>query len=169
MAKRLVKLRSLEFVSKIVCKFPAFDGTSAGTREFLRRVGSTKLKETNRKCEIKHEVLHDGSAAHVEFAFDDGSKETLQTSGLSLNQITHRMNQRRGQIMVVDQYKQNPGAADEMKKIEEHYKTVNDILGFHGVLFEIPTGKGLTSIPIEKVPPEEVEKLDLVRRLYEEE
>ena len=168
MAKQLVKLESLEFVSKIVCKFPAFDSTSVGTREFLRRLGAAKLKNTNPKCEIKHEVLRDGSPAAVEFAFDDGSKHTLLTSGLSLNQIAQRVNQRRGQIMLVEQYKINPGDAEQLKGLREYLKMLDGILGFDGVVFEIPTGKGMTSVPIEQATAEEIKQFDLEQRFRED-
>jgi hypothetical protein len=168
MAKRLVKLESLEFVSKIVCKFPAFDNTSVGTREFLRRLGAAKLKNTNPKCEIKHEVLRDGSPAAIEFAFDDGTKHTLLTSGLTLNQITQRVNQKRVQIRLVEMYKLNPGDAEPLKALREHFKNVEAVLGFDKVLFEIPTGQGLTSVPIEQATAEEIKELNLEQHFREE-
>jgi len=167
MAKRLVKLESLQYVAQIVCKYGPFDTSSIGTREFMRRASSKKIKETNRKCEISQEVLHDGSEPRIDFAFEDGSKHTLPSSNLSLNQITQRLNQKRGQIMLLEQYKLNPGRSKEMNEIEEHFKTVQDVMGFENVLFEIPTGQGLSSVPIESATAEEIESLNLVARLQD--
>eukprot|EP00750_Incisomonas_marina_P017693 INCI2350.1.p1 GENE.INCI2350.1~~INCI2350.1.p1 ORF type:complete len:173 (+),score=30.33 INCI2350.1:185-703(+) len=167
MAKQVVKLTSLQYVSRIVCRYGPFDTTSVGTREFARRTNSSKLKKTNRKCEVSSEVVHDGSDARVEFSFDDGSTHTLPSSNLSLNQIIQRMNQKRGQIMLLEQYKLNPGQAEEMKKIDEHFKQVEEVLGFNNVLFEIPTSQGMAGIPIEPATEEEIERLNLQQLLQE--
>ena len=168
MSKQVVKLQTLEFVKRIVCRFGAFDASSTGTREFLNRVTSKKLKETNRKCEIKHQILHDGSPTRVEFAFDDGSEHTLKSGGMSIRQITQRMNQKRGQIVLLEQLKLNPDKIDFMKEVEGHFKDLEETVGFDNVLFEVPYKRGLGSFNVEPVTDEEAEKYNLAERFAQQ-
>ena len=70
--------------------------------------------------------------------------------------------------MLVEQYKINPGDAEQLKGLREYLKMLDGILGFDGVVFEIPTGKGMTSVPIEQATAEEIKQFDLEQRFRED-
>jgi hypothetical protein len=162
MSKNLIKLTSLEFVSKVVVKYHPLDGQSVGTREFLRRAGAAELRETNRKCEVVQKLLdRPGEPCSVDFTFSDGSERSLQSTGMSWLQITHRMNQKRGMLMVEEQYKQNPAEKETLKAISEHFKQLES-LGFDSVPFEIHTSKYMNGVEVHDVSDAEAVELGLL-------
>ena len=162
MAKKLIKLQSLQHISKIVGRYGAYDATTVGMKEFLRRIGTTKMRATNRKCEISRELLRTGShPPQIEFSFEDGTQHTLDCGGLSLNQITQRLKQKVGQIVLLEELKVNPKEQEYTKEVDDYFKELNEAMGFGGVIWEIPTRKGMGSIPIEDVTAEDVEEHDL--------
>ena len=99
------------------------------------------------------------------FTFDDGSKHELTTGGLSLHQISQRLNQKRGMIDVLENWKNNPNRSKETEEIAAHFKNVEEKLGFGNVLWEIPTGKHLNDLPMEPATEEEISKYNLEERL----
>ncbi|KAM7425435.1 ribosomal protein L53 [Porites harrisoni] len=60
---------SLKQVAKVTVSFCPFDPMTATAREFLRRVSSKGMRDSNAKCEIISDIKNDGSEPVVQVVF----------------------------------------------------------------------------------------------------
>ncbi|CAI8032328.1 39S ribosomal protein L53, mitochondrial [Geodia barretti] len=69
---------SLGKLASVRMIFSVFDSRSTSTREFMRRVTAARVRETNSKCDVTHEVRGDQTPPTVQVRFTDGSEFVLE-------------------------------------------------------------------------------------------
>lgn len=83
---------SLKQVSKVKVSFCPYDPKTATIREFLRRVSSKKMLDTNNKCQVVSEVKNDRSEPQIEVVFTDKDTMNMRTADMKLMEILARFN-----------------------------------------------------------------------------
>lgn len=85
---------SLKQVAKVTVSFCPFDPMTATAREFLRRVSSKGMRDSNAKCEIISDIKNDGSEPVVQVVFNDKDTLTMKTNSLKLMDMLAMFNRR---------------------------------------------------------------------------
>lgn len=97
MAKKLALTGPLRFVTKITARYCPFAAESKGTFEFVRRLGSPRMRESNPKLEVDNDIKA-GHAPTVHIAFTDGQKFDVDATGKKVNDLFAVIDQHSQQI-----------------------------------------------------------------------
>ncbi|NXP45826.1 RM53 protein, partial [Heliornis fulica] len=70
-------------VKSITVRFCPFESNVESTRKFLVSISRKKIQATNRNCEVKADVRHDGSEPLVDVMFADGDRLIMKGANLT--------------------------------------------------------------------------------------
>lgn len=85
---------SLKQVAKVTVSFCPFDAKTATAREFLTRISSKGMRDSNNKCEVNSSIKNDGSEPVVEVIFNDKDTLTMKTKNLKLMDMLAMFNKK---------------------------------------------------------------------------
>ncbi|XP_071804026.1 large ribosomal subunit protein mL53-like [Asterias amurensis] len=87
----VVKHVTLKFIKSIMVEFCPWEANAQSARQFLSRVRSGPVTNTNPKCLVKSKVKHDGSDPAITVLFDDGKQVLFKSSCLSSIEVLQRL------------------------------------------------------------------------------
>lgn len=83
---------TLENISNIKIVFSTFDNRVSSARELFRRVSSSKLQQTNPKCQIISKITEDLADPSIEVTFSDDTKLRFNCAELPALKMVEQIN-----------------------------------------------------------------------------